>query len=146
MLQNARKYELRKKQHNKKKHMATEYKNIPSYTLKARLYPSKTAQETMRNYIVGLEKAANMTLWALQQHEPLIVDAKEDVNKETGEITTVYWPNFHRMAKAEWLFRHRLCQVPWAGCFCVTSRRCGNHRVSILLTFGLIKKMQRGIM
>ena len=87
--------------------MATEYKNIPSYTLKARLYPSKTAQETMSNYIVGLEKTANMTLWALQQHEPLIVDAKEDVNKETGEITTVYWPNFHRMAKAEWLNKLR---------------------------------------
>lgn len=64
------------------------------YTMKVRLYLSKTAAKIVDRYFSGLEKAANMTLWELKNHNPQI--CRED---ESGTL----WPNFNAMAKADWL-------------------------------------------
>ena len=77
--------------------MKTEYHHIENgYTMKVRIYPNKTAQAIIDGYFTALEKAANITLWELKQHNPMITrpDKKDE---------SVLWPDFGKMAKKEWL-------------------------------------------
>lgn len=76
------------------------YRMVPSYTMKIRIYPNREQREQIDNYLTALEKAANMTLWALKNHDPMI--CREDKAKE-DENLTIYWPDWYCMAKKEWL-------------------------------------------
>ena len=73
------------------------YRKIPSYTLKVRLYPNREQKEIMSRYFLALEKAANMTLYALHEHDEAVCKEKDGV----------FWPDFYAMAKKEWLDRLR---------------------------------------
>ena len=68
-------------------------KPIKSYTMKVRLYPNKKQAETIDIFLLGAEKAMNMTMYAMSQHDPRICTTKD------GTV----WPDFYRMASLEWL-------------------------------------------
>ena len=67
------------------------YRLISNYTMKVRIYPGKEQREVIDSYLVGLEKAANMTLWGLKEHDPMIVK----------ESKGALWPDFYGMSRAD---------------------------------------------
>ena len=73
------------------------YRKIPTYSLKVRIYPNRAQKEIFSTYFLALEKAANMTLYALHEHDEAICTEKEGV----------FWPDFYAMAKKDWLDRLR---------------------------------------
>lgn len=91
--------------------MKIEYKHIPQgYTMKVRMYPTKKASEIIDSYFLALEKAANITLWELKQHNP-------EICKSTKNDSETLWPNFGNMAKASWLnylrsINHSIANLP----------------------------------
>lgn len=70
---------------------------IPAgYTMKVRLYLKEESQKSIDKILLGLEKAANITLYELKNHNPMIcVSGKKD--------PSVLFPDFYAMAKASWL-------------------------------------------
>lgn len=74
-----------------KKQREFEYHKIPNYTMKVRIYPNADQRAVIDSYLIGLEKAANMTLWGLKERDPLI----------TKENKGVLWPDWYAMSKAD---------------------------------------------
>ena len=53
------------------------YRKIPTYSLKVRIYPNRAQKEIFSTYFLALEKAANITLYALHEHDEAICTEKE---------------------------------------------------------------------
>lgn len=75
------------------------YKHVSAYPMKVRLYLSDQQKLTVDEWLLGLQKAYNMTLYSLKNHEPMITcESKPDKNGRTA-----LFPDFSGMQKKSWL-------------------------------------------
>ena len=71
---------------------------IPNYTMKCRIYPNKTQQETIDKILHGIRVAYNVTMYEMITN---FKNTKEAKDKKEGK--TIHFPNFSSMTKKEWL-------------------------------------------
>lgn len=67
---------------------------LPNYTMKMRIYPSSAQKESIEKIFRALQIAYNITFHEVFQKNEMVCS----VSKKDGTI----WPDFRKMAKAEW--------------------------------------------
>lgn len=75
--------------------MEVQYNKIDVYPMKIRLYPTKEQAKTIDGWLMGLQKAYNMTLYALKEGVPELRQKSKSGDAE--------FPNWKYIGKREWL-------------------------------------------
>ena len=71
---------------------------VPNYTMKCRIYPNKSQQETIDKILHGIRIAYNVTMYEMITN---LKNTKE--TKDKKENKTIHFPQFSSMVKKEWL-------------------------------------------
>lgn len=75
--------------------METQYYKVAAYPMKIRLYPTKEQAKTIDSWLLGLQKAYNMTLYALKEGVPELRQKSKDGSTE--------FPNWKYIGSKAWL-------------------------------------------
>lgn len=75
--------------------METQYYKVEAYPMKIRLYPTKEQAKTIDSWLLGLQKAYNMTLYALKEGVPELRQKSKDGSTE--------FPNWKYIGSKAWL-------------------------------------------
>ncbi|PWL40877.1 MAG: hypothetical protein DBY43_07805 [Clostridiaceae bacterium] len=71
---------------------------VPNYTMKCRIYPNKSQQETIDKILHGIRIAYNVTMYEMITN---LKNTKE--TKDKKENKAIHFPQFSSMVKKEWL-------------------------------------------
>ena len=75
------------------------YHEVTAYPMKCRLYLTQKQKASVDEWLLGLGKAYNMTMYALKTGDHRIMqEGKPDENGNTA-----WFPDFHKMAGKQWL-------------------------------------------
>lgn len=88
--------------------METQYYKVEAYPMKIRLYPTKEQAKTIDSWLLGLQKAYNMTLYALKEgvpEEPEEPGEKKPELRRKSEDGSTEFPNWKYIGSGDWIER-----------------------------------------
>ena len=88
--------------------METQYYKVEAYPMKIRLYPTKEQAKTIDSWLLGLQKAYNMTLYALKEgvpEEPEEPGEKKPELRRKSEDGSTEFPNWKYIGSGAWIER-----------------------------------------
>lgn len=88
--------------------METQYYKVAAYPMKIRLYPTKEQAKTIDSWLLGLQKAYNMTLYALKEgvpEEPEEPGEKKPELRRKSEDGSTEFPNWKYIGSGDWIER-----------------------------------------